>query len=101
MEGLEGNWGNRSVPVPGGYERYEGTRQICVNNDLLIGHVLDPYGSVLCDALHSMNATKDIHGIKTDILVQGYSDRVLVLVTQLGKVGSLVLTSQHPQGCAS
>ncbi|KIY48265.1 hypothetical protein FISHEDRAFT_43754 [Fistulina hepatica ATCC 64428] len=34
-----------------------------------------------------------VHGIETDVLVQRFADRVLVLVTQLGKVGSLVNSS--------
>jgi proteasome assembly chaperone 3 len=33
---------------------------------------------------------KDIQGVQTEILLQSYSDRTMVLVTQMGKVGSLV-----------
>lgn len=38
------------------------------------------------------NATlvKELEGVQTDVLLQAYADRILVLVTQLGKVGSLV-----------
>jgi hypothetical protein len=38
----------------------------------------------------SRQLSKDLEGIPTDVLVQKYADRVLVLVTQLGKVGNLV-----------
>lgn len=34
--------------------------------------------------------TKDIEGISTDVVIQQFADRILVLVTQLGKVGNLV-----------
>ena len=39
--------------------------------------------------------TRDIAGNNTDIVVLPYADRVLVLVTQLGKVGNLV-SPFHP-----
>lgn len=32
-----------------------------------------------------------IEGIDTDVIIQRFSDRTLVLVTQLGKIGNLVL----------
>lgn len=32
-----------------------------------------------------------IDGVDTDVIIQRFSDRTLVLVTQLGKVGNLVL----------
>lgn len=31
-----------------------------------------------------------INGILTEVLAQSFSDRILILVTQLGKVGTLV-----------
>ena len=34
--------------------------------------------------------TQEIQGVSTTLVVQHFADRVLVLVTQLGKVGSLV-----------
>lgn len=34
--------------------------------------------------------SRELDGIQTDILVQTFADRILVLVTQLGKVGNLV-----------
>ncbi|KAF9454557.1 hypothetical protein P691DRAFT_770452 [Macrolepiota fuliginosa MF-IS2] len=37
-----------------------------------------------------------INGIDTDIVIQRYSDRTLVLVTQLGKVGNLIQASIPP-----
>ncbi|KAL1676985.1 hypothetical protein EV122DRAFT_215118 [Schizophyllum commune] len=37
--------------------------------------------------------TRDIAGNNTDIVVLPYADRVLVLVTQLGKVGNLIQAS--------
>ena len=33
-----------------------------------------------------------VSGIGTDVIIQRFSDRTLVLVTQLGKVGHLVLS---------
>ena len=32
----------------------------------------------------------EIEGVKTEVLIQSFIDRVLLLVTQLGKVGCLV-----------
>ena len=43
--------------------------------------------------LPSVNTVKEIEGVQTDVLLQVYADRILVLVTQLGKVGSLVSPS--------
>jgi hypothetical protein len=31
-----------------------------------------------------------IHGVGTDVVIQRYSDRTFVLVTQLAKIGNLV-----------
>ncbi|PVG04868.1 hypothetical protein CPB86DRAFT_868738 [Serendipita vermifera] len=36
-----------------------------------------------------VHRVEDIHGTQTEILLQKYSDRTMVLVTQMGKVGSL------------
>ena len=33
---------------------------------------------------------REIEGVKTEVVIQRFADRTLVLVTQLGKVGSLV-----------
>jgi hypothetical protein len=35
-------------------------------------------------------STKDITGVRTEIVFQPFADRMLLLVTQLGKVGNLV-----------
>ena len=44
--------------------------------------------------LNTMLATsktaQDIDGVQTEVLIQVFADRILVLVTQLGKVGNLV-----------
>lgn len=34
--------------------------------------------------------TKELEGNSTELLIQTFADRILVLVTQLGKVGNLV-----------
>lgn len=36
-------------------------------------------------------ASVDIDGVQTDVLVQPFADRIFVLITQLGKVGNLVI----------
>lgn len=41
-------------------------------------------------AMFPAHVRKEIHGVATDIVIQAFSDRILVLVTQLGKVGNLV-----------
>ena len=38
----------------------------------------------------SSQMTRELNGITTEVLLQNFADRVLVLVTQLGKVGNLV-----------
>lgn len=40
--------------------------------------------------LQTANIAREIEGVQTDVLLQAFADRVLILVTQLGKVGSLV-----------
>jgi hypothetical protein len=40
---------------------------------------------------------RTILGQHTEVLVQSYADRVFVLITQLGRIGSLVRTSSAPQ----
>ncbi|KAI0649215.1 hypothetical protein C8Q79DRAFT_949442 [Trametes meyenii] len=40
--------------------------------------------------LQSSTTTRIIDEVQTDVLIQAFADRVLVLVTQLGKVGSLI-----------
>lgn len=54
-------------------------------------------------SIHSTSV--ELEGVHTDIMVQGYADRILVLVTQMGKVGNLVhiqllhLISTTNEGC--
>ena len=43
----------------------------------------------------SSQITRELNGTTTEILLQNYADRVLVLVTQVGKVGNLVCHG-HP-----
>jgi len=40
--------------------------------------------------LYPSQASKELNEIPTDVLIQSYADRILVLVTQMGKVGNLV-----------
>ena len=40
--------------------------------------------------LATCQTAKDIDGVPTEVLIQVFADRILVLVTQLGKVGNLV-----------
>ncbi|KAG1436709.1 hypothetical protein G6F56_013440 [Rhizopus delemar] len=35
----------------------------------------------------------DINGIKTEVMIQGFADKIFVIVTQYGKIGSLIHTS--------
>jgi hypothetical protein len=39
-------------------------------------------------SIHSRSV--DLEGVPTEIMVQAFADRVLILVTQMGKVGNLV-----------
>ena len=38
----------------------------------------------------AVQLTQEIEGIQTELLIQRYVDRLMVIVTQLGKVGMLV-----------
>ena len=38
----------------------------------------------------SVQLTEEIEGIQTELLIQRYVDRLMVVVSQLGKVGMLV-----------
>lgn len=38
----------------------------------------------------AVQLTQEIEGIQTELLIQRYVDRLMVIVTQLGKVGILV-----------
>lgn len=51
----------------------------------------------------TLQASKDINGNHTDVLIQRYGDRIFVLVTQLGKVGNLasITTASKHQSFAN
>ncbi|KAL2636214.1 hypothetical protein R1flu_007693 [Riccia fluitans] len=38
----------------------------------------------------SKRATADIQGVQTELVLSGYDDSILVLVTQIGKMGTLL-----------
>ncbi|KAG1827192.1 uncharacterized protein BJ212DRAFT_1310805 [Suillus subaureus] len=42
-------------------------------------------------SIHSTSV--ELEGVPTEIMVQGFADRILVLVTQMGKVGNLIQAS--------
>ncbi|KIK49199.1 hypothetical protein CY34DRAFT_797138 [Suillus luteus UH-Slu-Lm8-n1] len=42
-------------------------------------------------SIHSTSV--ELEGVHTDIMIQGFADRILVLVTQMGKVGNLIQAS--------
>ena len=50
--------------------------------------VLAPF--LTTSMLQTAICTRILEGVQTDILLQAFADRIVVLVTQLGKVGSLV-----------
>ncbi|KAM0746615.1 hypothetical protein T439DRAFT_329721 [Meredithblackwellia eburnea MCA 4105] len=39
---------------------------------------------------------RQIHGVHTEVLVQSFADRVFVVVTQLGRIGSLIQVNPPP-----
>ena len=54
---------------------------------LLVTLILNTYIYIM---LYPRQASKELSEIPTDVLIQSYADRILVLVTQMGKVGNLV-----------
>jgi proteasome assembly chaperone 3 len=40
--------------------------------------------------LTQKQSSKVINGINTEVVLQPFADRILILITQLGKVGNLV-----------
>lgn len=38
---------------------------------------------------------EELEGVQTDVVIQAYADQILVLITQLGKVGNLVRIRLH------
>lgn len=48
--------------------------------------------------LPSANIARELDGAQTEVLLQAFADRILVLITQVGKVGTLVsLVTFHSQ----
>ncbi|KAF8844460.1 hypothetical protein BDN67DRAFT_962811 [Paxillus ammoniavirescens] len=43
--------------------------------------------------LNFLKTSVDVQGLSTEIIVQAFADRILVLVTQVGKVGNLIQAS--------
>jgi hypothetical protein len=60
----------------------------------VIGTVLDIGLTVRLIKVYAMltsrKISKDLNGTPTDIVFQAFADRILVLVTQMGKIGTLV-----------
>lgn len=46
--------------------------------------------------LSSANIARELDGARTEVLLQAFADRILVLVTQMGKVGTLVSVVADP-----
>ena len=40
--------------------------------------------------LTSRQISRNLNGVPTEIVMQAFADRILVLITQMGKVGTLV-----------
>ncbi|BGP15061.1 hypothetical protein JCM10213_002795 [Rhodosporidiobolus nylandii] len=47
-------------------------------------------------AIPTAQRARLIHGVHTDVLVQSFADRILVLVTQLGRIGCMIQVSPPP-----
>lgn len=45
--------------------------------------------------LPSTRASEVLEGVETEVVLQQYADRIMVLVSQVGKVGNLVLKSHN------
>jgi len=52
-------------------------------------------------AIPTRQSTRDIQNQLTQVLCQSFADRILVLVTQVGKIGCLVSDSVNPFGIKS
>jgi len=46
--------------------------------------------SQIATMLTSRQISRNLNGIPTEIVMQAFADRILVLITQMGKVGTLV-----------
>lgn len=44
------------------------------------------------NAILTRQRARLLNGIHTEVLLQSYADRILVVITQLGRIGSLVCT---------
>lgn len=42
---------------------------------------------------------EELEGVQTDVVIQAYADQILVLITQLGKVGNLVRIRPQNKTC--
>ncbi|GAA5950786.1 hypothetical protein JCM21900_002017 [Sporobolomyces salmonicolor] len=50
----------------------------------------------LPSAIPTAQRVRIVNGIQTDVLVQSFADRILVLVTQLGRIGCMIQVSPPP-----
>jgi hypothetical protein len=48
------------------------------------------------DMASTRQITRELEGTRTEVVLQSFSDRILVLVTQMGKVGTLVAGGAFP-----
>ena len=46
--------------------------------------------SQIATMLTSRQISRNLNGIPTEVVIQAFADRILVLITQVGKVGTLV-----------
>ena len=76
--------------------RVQGTTRVMISRRLSARSYKPSTVTVLCNLqvfqtmLQTANIARELEGIQTDVLLQAFADRIVVLVTQLGKVGSLV-----------
>ena len=49
----------------------------------------------------SVQTIRELNGISTEVLIQTFADRILILITQLGKVGNLVCYHLEVYQCGS
>ncbi|GAA6004910.1 hypothetical protein JCM10207_008449 [Rhodosporidiobolus poonsookiae] len=47
-------------------------------------------------AIPTAQRARIVNGVQTDVLVQSFADRILVLVTQLGRIGCMIQVSPPP-----
>ena len=51
---------------------------------------VDASNALVTNAMVNKQLTRNLNGVETEVLLQYFADRVLVIVTQLGKVGCFV-----------